>query len=132
MGAALRIVDETPSGRVLGETTLRLVSEKLTVRQLIEARVRHEVAAFNADQEERVFRGLVRPTETEAHLNGYRLKKGRHVDPDEQVTKALDAFGRNGFLLLVDDKQLEALTDEIVVTDATAVSFIKLIPLVGG
>lgn len=129
MGAMLKIQDETATGRVVAATTLRLVSERITIRELIEARVRQEVAAFNATSEEQVFNGLVQPTDTETQLN---VKKGKRIDAAVQVERAIEAFGHNGFLLLLDDKQVEGLDDLIVVTDDSVVSFIKLVPLVGG
>ncbi|MBZ0114419.1 MAG: hypothetical protein K8J08_18295 [Thermoanaerobaculia bacterium] len=132
MQAALRIVDENATGDVLAEASLRLVSERVTVGDIISARVRQEATDFNKAQDGQVFRGLVQPTDTERHLNGYRLKKAKVVDPEVQIVKALEAFGQNGFLVLVDDRQVESLDEEIVVTRTSKVSFIKLVPLVGG
>jgi len=132
MGAALKIVDETPTGEVIRETTLMLASETITVRDLIERRVRDEVAAFNRSKAEQVFRGLVQPSDTEASLNGYRLRKPRQLDADAQCEKALEAFQKNGFFMLADDRQVESLDEEIVVGPDVRVSFVKLVPLVGG
>ena len=46
--------------------------------------------------------------------------------------KALEAFGRNGFFVLVGDKQAVSLDEEFEVKVDTEVSFVKLVPLVGG
>lgn len=132
MEAALLIVDQTPTGKVLGTTKLRLVSEQISVRDLIEARVREEVRAFNQEAGSTLFRGLVQPTDTESDLNGYRMRKSHSVDAEGQVQEALQAFGRNGFLLLVNDQQVTSLDEHIVFTPRTRVSFVKLVPLVGG
>lgn len=132
MGAALKIVDETPTGEVIRETTLMLASETITVRELIERRVRDEVRAFNERKAGEVFRGLVQPTDTEASLNGYRLRKPRQLDADAQYAKALEAFEKNGFFMLADDRQVESLDEKIVVGPDVRVSFVKLVPLVGG
>lgn len=78
------------------------------------------------------FQGLVQPTETEWDLNGFRLRQPRKLDWHEQSRAALEAFERNGFLLLVDDRQVETLEEEIRVRPETQVTFLKLIPLVGG
>ena len=45
---------------------------------------------------------------------------------------ALDAFQRNGFFVLVDDRQVEGLDEEIEIRLNTTISFVKLVPLVGG
>ncbi len=46
--------------------------------------------------------------------------------------RALEAFDRNGFFVLVGDKQAGSLDQEFEVKVATEVSFVKLVPLVGG
>ena len=130
--SALTLVDETTSGEVLREFTLRLASERVSAREVIERRVRHEVDTFNRRKSREVFEGLVQPNDTEKRLNGYRLKSPRMIDADEQVQKALEAFASNGFFMLVGDRQVESLDEEIVITPDTRVSFMQLVPLVGG
>jgi hypothetical protein len=132
VGAALKLVDQNSSRETLHEFTLQLVSERVTARQIVQERVRHEVASFNQQKSDNVFRGLIQPTGTERALNGFRLKQPRTIDVAAQLDHALAAFDRNGFLMLVDDRQVETLDEEIVVTPSTVVTFIKLVPLVGG
>jgi hypothetical protein len=131
METAVIIVDETGSGEVLRETKLVLASERVAARELIRKRIFAEVAAFN-EKPGSVFQGLVKPEEAETELNGYRLRKARKINPETQCKKALDAFETNGFLMLANDKQIESLDEDIVVTPTTRVAFIKLVPLVGG
>ena len=131
MQATLRIVDQTPTGKVTGEVELILVRERVTVRELIERRVRQEVEQFN-DARGGIFSGLVQPSDTEAELNGYRLRNPRLLDADAQCAQALEGFESNGFFMLVDDRQVESLDEEIVIGPNTSVSFIKLVQLVGG
>jgi len=133
MGATLKLVDETAHGAPLGgfELELRLVSERMTVRELLKRRVRAEVERYNATQPE-VFSGLVAPTDAQQVQNGYRLEARRQLDWEAQLEQACRAFQSNGFLLLIDDSQLEALDDEVVLTPNCDVRFVKLVPLVGG
>ena len=129
----LRVVDETSSGEVFNETVLRLASTRVSARDVIEQRVRQEVRKYNdANMKKEIFSGLVQPRDTEEALNGYRVKKGKIIDADEQVEIALSAFSDNKFFFLVDDRQVESLDDEFGITDDTKVSFLKLIPVVGG
>jgi hypothetical protein len=80
-----------------------------------------------------VFHGLVQPTETERTLNGFRLRApGQVIDPERQFLSAVEAFGRNGFLVLVGDRQVEELDAELDLRTDTEVCFLKLVPLVGG
>jgi hypothetical protein len=131
MATALTIHDEGTSGGRIRSFRLQLASERITVRELIERRVTQEVEQYNSAQPER-FEGLVQPTGSERVLNGYRLPKKRMLDAAEQSAKAIEAFERSGFFLLVDDRQLDRLEDEIVVRPDTEVRFVKLVPLIGG
>lgn len=131
MATALTIHDETTSGERRQSLTLHLPEPTITARELIRARVFEEVKAYNETLPER-FLGLVQPTDAERELNGFRIKKPRKLDWHEQSQAALEAFGRNGFLLLVDDRQIESLDEEIRVRPETRVTFLKLVPLVGG
>jgi hypothetical protein len=110
---------------------LELWSERITVRELIERRVRQEVEGYNRSGPE-VFRGLVQPSDAEQALNGWKLKKPRHIDADQQVEHACAAFVQGRILVLVDDKQIDDLDMPLTVRRDTEVCFYKLVPLVGG
>ena len=131
MPATLTIHDETASGQKTNTFTLDCLTERMTVRELIRARIYQEVRDYNQKSPE-YFRGLVEPTNAERVLNGYKLKARRQIDWQEQHERALQAFGRNGFFVLVGDKQAESLDQEFEVKADTEVSFVKLVPLVGG
>ena len=60
------------------------------------------------------------------------LRRPRQVDWERQFEAALESFQRNGFVILVDQRQVEGLDEQIVVAPGTEVSFLKLVPLVGG
>jgi hypothetical protein len=131
MPTTLTIHDETASGQKTNTLTLDCLTETLTVRELIRARIYQEVQDYNLKDPE-YFRGLVEPTDAEKVLNGYKLRAKRKIDWEEQFQKALDAFERNGFFVLVGDKQAETLDQQFEVKLDTEVSFVKLVPLVGG
>ena len=118
-------------GRPPVEFILGFPSNQLTVRELIRARIEQEVAAYNERQGE-FFQGLVQPGTAELTLNGYRLPRPRYIDPANQVERAFEAFMRNGFLILIDDRQVEQLDDSVILDEQTVVTFLKLVPLVGG
>ena len=129
----LRIVDETSSGNIYNETVLRLASTRVSARDVIEQRVRQEVDKFNAAKEKKkLFSGLVKPKDAEEELNGYRMKGKKAIDADKQVEIALAGFSENKYFFLVDDIQVESLDDEFGITDQTKITFLKLIPVVGG
>ncbi len=127
----LTIRDETMAGSVTNELTLDVLSETITVRELIRSRVYQEVQDFNTRKPE-LFQGLVQPSEAEKTLNGYKVRKGREVDFKRQFEAAVQAFEANRVVVLVDNRQAESLEEEIVIAPQTQVSFLKLVPLVGG
>ena len=130
----LEVRDETTAGETLAALAIQLEHEQVTVRELISARVHQEVRVHNAklaSAQDR-FVGLVQPEETERELNGYRLRRPRLVDADRQTDAAVRAFERGHVLLLVDDRQVDELDRELTLTAGSSVSFLKLVPLVGG
>lgn len=133
MQTTLTIRDEVTSniGKADYVITIRLASARLTVRDLIRERVRQEVEDFNHKQSE-LYNGLVQPTDTERTLNGFKFRTMRKLDWLEQFDKAIEGFQRNAFILLVDDSQVDDLDQVIAISRETQVTFVKLVPLVGG
>src|SRR5262249_24403389 len=114
---------------MLLELTLNVSADRITVRDLIRQRVRHEVEEYNRSKPD-TFRGLVQPTDSERTLNGYRLRHPRAIDGDAQLAKAIDAIAGNQIIMFVDDRQVESLDEEIILRPDTRVSFLRLTPLV--
>jgi len=131
MSATITIHDETTAGQKTNTFTLACLTERMTVRELIRARIYQEVQDYN-QREPEYFRGLVEPSAAERVLNGYKLKAKRKIDWEEQYKRALEAFDRNGFFVLVGNRQAESLDESFDVKVETEVSFVKLVPLVGG
>lgn len=105
----MKIVDVSGAGRVGTTTLLEVVSSSITLRDLILTRVRDEVARWNAEPAQQ-----------------------RHLDWEQQSERAIEAFGRNGFFVLVDDRQMTELDEELELTADTDIRFVRLIQLVGG
>ncbi len=127
----LTIHDESATGETLLELTLNVSAERITVRELIRQRVCHEIDEYNRRKPD-TFNGLVQPTDSERTLNGYRLKQPRAINADVQLAKAIGAFQTNRIIVLVDNRQVESLDEEIALRPSTRVSFLRLTPLVGG
>ncbi len=99
----LKIIDETAGGKVLNEVEVSFQNELTTVQDIINTRVYAEVAAYNNKMPE-YYRGLIQPGAT---LNGFKLKQRKKIDAEQQLFTALEAFGRNGFFVLIDNIQAE-------------------------
>jgi hypothetical protein len=127
----LTIRDESTDGRSLNESVVELLTESVTVEELIRSRVYQEVQDYNLKKTGE-FRGLVNPLPE-------RTATGRRdIDWKAQFETACEAFRHNRVLILVDDKQVERLDQTIELRPAigdqpaTSVTFLKLTPLVGG
>ena len=129
--ATITVYDETVSGQKSDGFDLEFESATISARELIRKRVYEEVREFNL-REDDLFHGLAQPLDAERVLNGYQLKKKRQLDWEKQFERAIEAFERNGFFILGDDKQIESLDETIEIKLRTQVSFVKLVPLVGG
>ncbi len=99
----ITIVDEVTGAPGGPEWTLEVFEETLRLDELIRRRVFLEVA-----------------------------ESGAQVDPEERTRVTLDAFGRNAFVVLVDDRQVTALDEKVRLHAGARVTFLKLVPLVGG
>ena len=130
--SALKFVDKTP-GKTAAQAAwvLQVVEPMLTAREILRRRVFEEVSRFNATRGE-IFQGLVQPNDTELALNGYKLKKARQLDWRDQFDKAVQAFDKQRILMLVGDRQVESLDEELMLGAETEITFLKLVPLVGG
>lgn len=134
MPDTITLYDETLSGERTPALRLSLLTSRMTLRELIRRRIYEEVQEHNAAPAAHPFRGLVTPTDAERALNGDKdtPPTKKRVDWEAQYARALDAFRRNGFFVLVGDRQMEDLDDEIELKLDTVISFVKLVPLVGG
>jgi len=127
----VRVHDQSSTGRATGTLELEDIPSAITVRDLIRTRVRDEVARHNAVPA-RVFNGLVMPEGADAGRDGYVIPKHRRIDWERQAERAVGAFARNGFFILVDDRQVTELDEELALTPESDIRFVRLVQLVGG
>ena len=125
------ISDELLNGTITNQFEIEVAENEITAQELIELRVHNEVDSYNKKHSE-YFKGLVDPSDAEKTLNGFKMKNQQTIDAEKQVYIALNAFQKNGFFILVDDKQIEELEQRILLHETSKVSFVKLTPLVGG
>ena len=109
------------------ELEIELDSVEVTAEELIRGRVVAELARVGGV----VPRPLVAMSADELALNGPR-KTGDNPDLEREVARALAAFERGRFLLLVGGRQLERLDEPVAVSAQTPVRFVRLVPLRGG
>jgi hypothetical protein len=127
---AITVVDESTAGGKRS-WTLDLLEEIITLRALIRRRIYQEVTEYNAKQMG-VFQGLVQPTAAEHALNGARPHTLQRIDWEALEERAVEAFGRRAYLVLMDDRQVTDLDAQVELHAGSEVTFLKLVPLVGG
>ena len=135
MAVTVTIKDESGSGRVAGALTLDGIHERITLRDLVRTRVREEVARYNSQREEGrgdIFAGLVMPEGAEPTRDGFRMPTRRVIDWEQQADRAVRAFTKNGFFVLVGDRQVTDLDEELHLTADSDIRFVRLVQLVGG
>lgn len=126
----ITVRDENLHRNDVTEMLLEMTRAKLTARDLIAERVRAECDKRLTDRMGNLAARLVGRDPKERALNktpAYAVE-----DTDRRVSAALDAFKANGFVLLLDDRQIETLDEEVVIGPESVVTFLRLTPLVGG
>lgn len=131
MSGKVIVRDDTLSGQTLDEFELQFSNDKIDVRELIRSRVYQEVSEYNSGTGTH-FRGLVQPQDSQPDGQRFRMKERRQIDWREQFERALDSFQVGRVIILVNDKQVESLDQQLDLTEDATVSFLKLVPLVGG
>ena len=130
MPVTLSILDETTAGTRRHAGTLTCESVPSTLRDIIRLRVQQEVERLNRS-DTRIFQGLVQPEQSERMLNGERPTHPI-LDWEQQYARAIKAFRGNGFLVLVDDRQITDLDEALDLRPQTQVTFLRLVALIGG
>jgi hypothetical protein len=156
MNAVVEIYDERrPGAERQLRHRLELPTERMTARDLIRCRIEADVAIHNAVERARFDETiavreanrdahnewLVTPGAVERALNGTRGGYGRGVKARKRMTLiksepliavALEAFTRNGFFMIFDGRQIIDLDEVLTIEQDSAVTFLRLVPLVGG
>ncbi len=125
------IKDQTFGGDSTNQISLQFEDDLITVKDLIISRVRKEVEICNKQATTPYF-GLVIPDRVEKVLNKQSKLQKKAIDFEKQSYIALDAFIKNQFFVIINDKQVENLEDTVNLSTVKEVEFIKITPLVGG
>ena len=133
MATTVVVHDESMSGESLRQQTIEIPSETITVRELIRSRVYQDAKESNARAASTPVEPLpIQPSDIELTLNGPRSQKPAIVDWHNQFDKAVDAFTSKQILILVDDRQVTTLDEQIQIGSTTKISFLRLTMLMGG
>jgi hypothetical protein len=127
MAITLTVRDEAAAGEITQELAVEMPAERVTAREVFRSRVYQEVQDYNLKQTGDPFRGLLRPGVVEKTPNGHQP-----IDWKRQFERATEAFEAGQVLLLVDDRQVESLDEEVTLRQGSVATFLRLTLLVGG
>lgn len=131
--------------KIVGQTerqafSLRLASQRVPARDIVKTHVRAEVDRLNDQtrrnhaKHDRVASFLVGPHshETERRLNKGVRRTLKLLDTETEIKAALGGIAAKQVIMLFDDLEVDDLDKELTVTDESKLTFLRLVPLVGG
>lgn len=132
----ISIRDESFPKKPVSEMIMELTSNRLTARDLITERVQAELdkrfEMKTAVQHQHLIDLTVKETLLNTETKRISNNLSKNSSADHQIERALLAFSKNEFLLLVDDTQIDQLDKELELRTDTVITFLRLTPLKGG
>lgn len=148
MAATLKVVDRYTGASAAqrgASMRLRLASERVTAREIIRSRVEAEVHEINETSKQLAEELRAEPeapaqsgtigAEAERRLNVRASKSwawAKSVDVEAECERAMTAFARRQFIMLLDDRQIDDLDEAVGLRPESEVVFVHLTPLKGG
>lgn len=140
MPLQIAIVEKTVGQPMREAYTLHLVSERISAKDIASAHVRAEIERLNdetrrnREKHDRVASFLVgtHSHATERRLNPIRKAYKKLLDPETEIETALQGIVDRHVIMLFDDREVEDLDTILTVTQDSTVTFLRLVPLVGG
>jgi len=129
MTALLRLIDETLGAAPIEVGTLRLASERVTLREVIRRRLEDEERRLMAKKSVLPFRGTQKLGAKELILNQARSSDLKIAKELEKICRAIEG---QKLIVLFNDQQLSDPNAEIAVTGEESMTFLQLVPLKGG
>lgn len=110
----------------------------ITLRDLIECVVRHEVAEFQKRQADRQFLRVLTEREIQAGAESGKISAGasevepQEIDADQAVGTAVQAFEDGIYLVVLDGQEQRQLDAQLFLQPDSQLTFIRLTLLAGG
>jgi hypothetical protein len=111
--------------------------QPVTLCDLIGHVVRAEVAAFRERQAERRLLRALTARQVEEGIAVGKVQAGgseldQHVDPEQAVATAVEAFSDGLFLVVVDETEVKDLDAVVPLTPSSRLTFLRFTMLAGG
>lgn len=115
------------TGRAARVTAISLESGRVTVRELIEGKVRTEIQAWRRRRE-----GEFGSEYRHGEWNVKPGARGVRVEEDAEVESALAAFASGRFLVFVNEAQMTNLEESVRFGADARIRFLRVVALAGG
>jgi hypothetical protein len=111
--------------------------QPITLRDLIGHVVRAEVTAFKERQAERRLLKALTARQIQEGLAAGKVQSGgseldQHVDAEQAVATAVEAFADGLYLVIVDENEVKELDAAVALRESSRLTFIRLAMLAGG
>lgn len=127
--AEVHFIDRSRSGHELGRSVVADAPSRLSLGELLERRIRAEVAVYNADPGPH-YVGLVQPEDAIRYSDGHRLRTPRALDGERFVLAFVQAVAAGLVEFRVGELVTAELTTEVDLTDDTLVEVVLARPVV--
>lgn len=121
--------DVSHGGHELGRAYLPDVPAVATLAELLELRIRSDVARYNTAPGP-VFECLVQPADSIRHSDGHRMQRPRRLDPDQLVRAAEEAVAAGILWFVVGEERITDLTRSIEVEAQEEITAVLRRPVV--
>lgn len=131
--------------KIVGQTerqaySIRLAIERVPAHLIVAEHVRTEVDRVNEarrlsrEKHNRVASFLVgsHSHEVERRLNPKPDRTPKVLDAETEIAAALRAVKAHQIIMLFDDREVSDLDEILTVTDDSSITFLRLVPLIGG
>ena len=118
------------AGRASSPTLVTLSERTLTARALIAEYVRAEVAQMEQRQSSSLALHYMLADDLRARPSP--PCNARRLNPEAEVRRAWNGLKHRRFMLVVDGVTVDDLDTALSITERSRVSFVRLLPLVGG
>jgi hypothetical protein len=129
--------------RSLPQVTLKLVSQRITVRQIIQQAVEQQLKTMLADKQayasirqnfnaQYLEQGEIELQQSRGKIALEKPAADELPSLELEVRRALQGFERKYFKIFVDDNEVLNPNDECTLVDGATIKFVRLIPLAGG
>ena len=123
----ITLQDASLQGQQQSPWQMNIFEEQSTLREILRSRIYQEVSEYNAKKRSQSL-CLITPRPVEPQ----QADAAPPIDWQIHYKQALEAFKKKRYIVLINGRQVTELDAPVHLTDQTTITFLKLIPLIGG